>query len=95
METWLGAFTWANKHKSIINMTGQKTYDLFIEWCRETKPTFDTNPLKLGIKITNLKIDAITKGPQVCFVKLKNLIFHSLRNVSILNNYHLPPYHLF
>ena len=38
-------------------MTGQKTYDLFIEWCRETKPTFDTNPLKLGIKITNLKID--------------------------------------
>lgn len=81
METWLGAFTWANKHKTIINMTGQKTYDLFIEWCRETNTTFDTNPLKLGIKITNLKIDGITKGPQVCFGKTKEF------NIPLLKKY--------
>ena len=73
--------TISTQSADIINMTGQKTYDLFIEWCRETNPTFDTNPLKLGIKTTNLKIDGITKGPQVCFGKTKEF------NIPLLKKY--------
>jgi hypothetical protein len=31
VELWLGSFTWENQHNTIINLTGQKTYELFRE----------------------------------------------------------------
>ena len=81
VETWLGHFTWRNQNNTIINLTGQRSYELFTEWCTETNTTFDTNPLKFGMKLTNLKIDGITENEAKCFGKTKDF------NIPLLKKY--------
>ena len=82
VELWLGSFTWENQHNTIINLTGQKTYELFREWCVETNTSFDTNPAKLGMKLTNLKIQGITKGEHKALGSTKNF------DITLLKQYY-------
>jgi hypothetical protein len=44
-------------------MLGKETFTEFDVWRRENNISYDTNPLKLGVALSNLQInDGITKG---------------------------------
>lgn len=62
VDRWLEYFTYKNQYEVNITMTGIEVYNKFMEWCGENIIEFDTNPLKLGMKLTNLKIKGIEKG---------------------------------
>jgi hypothetical protein len=48
----------------------------------ETNTSFDTNPAKLGMKLTNLKIQGITKGEHKALGSTKNF------DITLLKQYY-------
>ena len=61
-EQWLKDFTIEKRDEHMVELLGSEIYTRFIMWCDTNNMKFDTNPLKLGIKLKNLKIDGIEKG---------------------------------
>ena len=61
-EQFIEAFVMSNLDKNEIELTGKEFYEQFSKWADENNVQYDTNPLKLGVKMSLLKIDGIKKG---------------------------------
>ena len=62
-EQWLMSFTIEKRGENMVEILGSEIYTRFVLWCNTNNVKYDTTPLKLGIKLKNLKIDGIEKGP--------------------------------
>jgi hypothetical protein len=61
-EQWLEAFTRKNLNEEKIEKLGGEVFNLFMDWCGENHIKYDTNALKFGINLKNLKIQGVEKG---------------------------------
>ena len=61
-ELWLADFTREKSNEREVVISGREIYSRFTIWCNNNNMKYDTNPLKLGLKLKNLKIDGIEKG---------------------------------
>ncbi len=64
IEQWLECFTreHMNDEKDIIELFGTEIYELFKQWSNSNGIKYDINAVKLGVKLTNMKINGISKG---------------------------------
>jgi hypothetical protein len=62
IEQWLHAFTLDNHDQDTVELLGQEIFTLFKEWATNNGINYDVNCVKLGVRIANLKLSAITKG---------------------------------
>lgn len=62
IEQWLESFTREHSNESTIELLGTQIYELFIEWCRLNGIKYEIDSRKLGVRITNMKINGISKG---------------------------------
>ena len=70
-DLWLEDFTRMNFHRDTIELTGKQIFDYFADWSHRNNYKYDTNPFKLGVTLTNMKIDGITKGGHTRNGKMK------------------------
>ena len=61
-EMWLKDFTLQNIKENTIELLGSEIYARFSLWCNTNNIVYDTNPIKLALKIKNLNVDGISKG---------------------------------
>jgi Family of unknown function (DUF5906) len=61
-EQWLKDFTIKKRDEQTVELLGSEIYTRFTMWCNTNNKKYDTDPLKLGIKLKNLKIDGLDKG---------------------------------
>ena len=61
-ELWLKDFTAGNITQSTIELLGGEIFARFSLWCNTNNIVYDTNPIKLALKIKNLNINGIEKG---------------------------------
>ena len=64
IEQWLESFTreHANDDVDCIELLGTEIYNLFKQWCFENGIKYDIDSLKLGVRLTNMNINGISKG---------------------------------
>ena len=62
VEQWLEEFTRTNRHETTLELLGIDIFERFSTWAATNNVKYDTNPLKLGVKLTNLKIPGVDKG---------------------------------
>lgn len=64
IEQWLESFTREHMNESIecIELLGTEIYELFKSWCNDNGIKYDINSLKLGVRLTNMNINGISKG---------------------------------
>lgn len=64
IEQWLESFTREHMNESIecIELLGKEIYELFKLWCNDNGIKYDINSLKLGVRLTNMNINGISKG---------------------------------
>lgn len=64
IEQWLENFTreHGNYSEENIELLGTEIYELFKTWCNENGIKYDINALKLGVRLTNMNIQGISKG---------------------------------
>lgn len=62
IEQWLQDFTLQNFEKEEVELLGSETVALFKEWCKSNELNYDIDARKLGVRISNMKINAIKKG---------------------------------
>jgi hypothetical protein len=62
IELWLKSFTIDNENEEEVELLGSQALDLFESWKTLNKIKFEINSIKLGVNLTNLKIDGIRKG---------------------------------
>lgn len=82
IEQWLESFT--REHidkKECIELLGSEIYELFNGWCALNGVKYDIDCRKLGIRLTNMNFQGISKGRHT--VKGETKLF----NISILGNY--------
>ena len=61
-ELWLKDFTAENIEQNTIELLGGEIFARFSLWCNTNNVVYDTNPIKLALKIKNLSINGIEKG---------------------------------
>lgn len=61
-EMWLEHFVRQNEDQTEVEKLGIDTFNLFQEWKHKYNIKYETNCLKLGVNLSNLKIDGIRKG---------------------------------
>jgi len=62
VEMWLEQFTRDNMKLEAIEWTGKKTYEEFSAWATQTNIKYVTGSRKLGVKLTNMRLEGIQKG---------------------------------
>jgi hypothetical protein len=64
IEQWLESFTreHMNDDKECVELLGSEIYELFKNWCGENGIKYEIDCRKLGIRLTNMKINGIYKG---------------------------------
>ena len=62
IDLWLEDLTRSNMDETVVELTGKEAYQYFNQFVMENNIKFNTTPLKLGVKLTNMKIDGVTKG---------------------------------
>jgi len=83
-EMWLESFTRSKvpnikNGRDIIEKSGKSIFVDFSIWQCENNMKYETNPIKLGMKLKNLKIDGISKGPETFEGKTKAFDMIKLR----------------
>ena len=63
VELFLEDLVLKNQYQSRLETTGKELYYLFVAFVADNNIKFDTTPQKLGIKLTNMRIEGIQKGP--------------------------------
>ena len=61
-ELWLKHFINQNINSNEIELLGKETFDLFQQWATTHKFKYEINSVKLGVHLSNLKINGIKKG---------------------------------
>ena len=82
IEQWLESFTreHMNDAKECIELLGTEIYELFKDWSNSNGIKYDINAVKLGVRITNMNIQGISKG------KHTNKGHTKLLNITRLKN---------
>jgi len=80
IELWLIDFTRENNDKEEVELLGSDTYDLFKFWCNKNGIKYEITCLKLGVRLTNMKIKGVYKG------KHTELGWTKIFNISELKN---------
>jgi len=82
IEQWLESFTreHMNDGKECIELLGTEIYELFKDWSNSNGIKYDINAVKLGVRITNMNIQGISKG------KHTNKGHTKLLNITRLKN---------
>ena len=62
IEQWLESFTREHINDDVVELLGTEIYELFKQWCCVNGIKYEINALKLGVKLTNMKINGISKG---------------------------------
>jgi sporulation protein YlmC with PRC-barrel domain len=64
IEQWLESFVseHCNDTEEYIELLGNEIYELFKQWCSINGIKYDIHSLKLGVRLTNMKIHGIYKG---------------------------------
>jgi phage/plasmid-associated DNA primase len=62
IEQWLNDFTLTNFDKNEVELLGTEALDLFKLWCKNNGFEYNIDAKKLGVRLTNFKIDGIEKG---------------------------------
>lgn len=64
IEQWLESFVseHCNDAEEYIELLGNEIYELFKQWCSINGIKYDINSIKLGVRLTNMKIHGIYKG---------------------------------
>jgi hypothetical protein len=62
IEQWLESFTRENIDKEKVELLGSEIYDLFKIWCGSNGIKYEINSHKLGIRLSNMKINGVSKG---------------------------------
>ena len=61
-EKFLKDFTYKNINKENVEMSGKEMFDLFTTWKAGNRITYDATPQKLGVSISFLNLQGVTKG---------------------------------
>ena len=62
IEQWLKDFTAQHIDETEIELLGKQTYTNFSNWCETHGVKYQIDSKKLGVRLTNLKINGIRKG---------------------------------
>ena len=62
IEQWLESFTREHIDEDKVELLGTEIYEKFKQWCNANGIKYDIDSHKLGIRITNMKINGIYKG---------------------------------
>ena len=64
IEQWLESFTreHINDDKECIELYGTEIYELFKHWCSSNGIKYDIDTRKLGVRLTNMNFNGISKG---------------------------------
>jgi hypothetical protein len=82
VEMWLEDFTRRNYTKDVVEQLGKETFADFENWRAKNNIKFETDSLKLGVALSNLRVNGgITKGRET--YKGKTKYFH----ISKLKDY--------
>ena len=82
IEQWLESFTreHSNDNEECIELLGTKIYELFKLWCYDNGIKYDINAVKLGVRLTNMNIQGISKGKHTNKGHTKMLNITELKN---------------
>jgi len=84
IEQWLESFTREHINEKCIELLGSEIYELFKSWCNINGIKYDIDSRKLGVRLSNMKINGISKGKHTN--KGETKVF----NITILKNiFHL------
>jgi hypothetical protein len=61
-EQFLKHFIYTNTDKITVELSGKEFFDLFEKWRGENGIKYDTTPQKLGVNISYLNLNGISKG---------------------------------
>jgi phage/plasmid-associated DNA primase len=62
IEQWLESFVRENSDKEEVELYGNDIYNLFREWCEDNGIKYEITSVKLGVRLTNMKVRGITRG---------------------------------
>lgn len=62
IENWLEALTLENYDKEYVELLGCEASSMFKKWCSDNNIEYAIDSRKLGIRLTNLRINGILKG---------------------------------
>jgi len=62
IEQWIESFTHEHSNETTIELLGTQIYELFIEWCILNGIKYEIDSRKLGVRLTNMRINGISKG---------------------------------
>lgn len=62
VEQWLESFTLENYDKDTVEMLGTEAFEKFKHWLTSNNTKYEINAIKFGVRLSNLKLSAITKG---------------------------------
>ena len=73
-EQWLNDFVLENQDEIEMTLTSQDVFTDFRRWCITNNKKYDTTPLSLGVKITNLRINGVSKKKtNACNMRVFNI----------------------
>ena len=91
LEMWLEDFTRRHYNDNVVELLGKQTFEDFEYWRKANNIIFDTNSVKLGVALSNLRIDGgVTKGRHTTKGDTKHFHISKLKeyfNIGILINY--------
>ena len=62
IHQWLECFTREHYNEESIELLGSEIYELFKQWCCVNGIKYDISALKLGVRLTNMNIQGVSKG---------------------------------
>jgi hypothetical protein len=90
VEMWLEDFTRRNYTKDVVEQLGKETFADFEKWRGKNNVKFETDSLKLGVALSNLRVNGgITKGRDTYKGKTKYFHISNLKgyfNMGLLIN---------
>jgi len=78
-EQWLESFVRENSDNEEVVLYGNEIYNLFCEWCASSGIKYEITSLKLGVRLTNMKINGIYKGLQTYKGRMKRFVIDELK----------------
>lgn len=78
IEAWLEDFTLENSDKAEIVLSGTECFDSYRRWFDKNNVSCDVSTIQFGMRLTNLKISGVAKGPKTERGKTKRFDINQL-----------------
>ena len=79
IQQWVESFTLENSDEEPVTLSSSKIFELFSEWKEINNISYDVSNVKFNVRLTNLKINGIEKGPPTKKGKTKIFDFKKLK----------------